>query len=904
MWKKLAILAGIFLFLIPFTVKAQQCNQETCWNVTQNLGDSYSISDNNTLGTTICLFYAGLGTVQVSDENGNGASIDEAPDGSFCYTNAFGGKDISFYNIFGGGGLIFPIKPPSRTTYLEAIWNDNNLFCRIIGIIENMNSSNSQNIINTNAATQILQQQISTISQKASMTIGGTEYQIGEQATVFLQLKDGQGNAINNGSCLLDIYYPNQPNVTHGVFIIDAPIIYKNNSDGIYFYDLVAPNITGVYMLSATCSYPYQNNWLYPPYDIRFPNMTIIQGVYDGSAASLNDFEDGTYMRCISDTPLPQSCIATYDFDSTGISNITSIQIYYAGESTDKSKLQMSIWNWSSSSWIDLPNILTFNGRATSATPSLINDFLSNSAPVNGTINTSNIIRIRLLGNFSGTFRQFDNWLSLRLITREGQIQDLKGSGELHISNTLSNLTVKINSTDLNSILSAIVSVNQTLNTTAMNYLIQINGTVFQINQSLYNDYLSLLTAINSVNATANQSISLLAGLNQSLFSLNQSELSHFQSLLAFLTSINYTINTTTLNFLTYINGTTYQINQSQLSNYLSLLGTINSVNSTLNTTIIQYLVSINGTTYNLSVNEANHFISILQAINSVNFTANTTLENKIDYLNNTIIPLLNEINATGNTTLTFVASINQSLLNDYLSLFQFLSEINFSLNNTLELKLDQINGTVTQINGTLPEILQFLASINTTANTTLYNQLVTINGNVLDLNSSEFSHFQQMLVLLQDINFSVNNTLENKLDFINHTTWQSWILLQNLTVGNITVMASVNWTEGLPFIWNATGQNQINYTLLGLSNEGIQLVVETLTCVSNTTLMHTLNVTNCVLGQCLDNVKNISETCANGCANNMCVPIAPIQYGLAIAAVMMISGFLFLGYRALRKGR
>jgi len=349
-----------------------------------------------------------------------------------------------------------------------------------------------------------------------------------------------------------------------------------------------------------------------------------------------------------------------------------------------------------------------------------------------------------------------------------------------------------------------------------LNYLMVINGTTFQINESLYNDYLSLLTAINSVNSTANQTLSYVIALNGSVFNLSIAELSHFNQLLALLNSINYTLNTTLEYKLDLINGTVFQINQSQTAYYLSLLGAIESVGATLNGSITQYLVAINGTTYNLSVNEYNHYVSILQAINSANDTQNW------QYLN--LLSLLNDINATGNTTLTLVASINQTLWDD-------------------------------------------------------------------------------IFVILKDINFTTNTTLEYKLDLINYTTWQSWIMLQNLTVGNVSVTANVNWTEGVPIIWNASGQSQINYSLLSLSQEGIQLVVETLTCVSNTTLIHTMNVTNCVMGQCLDSVKNITESCAYGCANNMCVPAPTIQYFSILGVILLIAGVTYVIWKAGGKG-
>jgi len=659
--------------------------------------------------------------------------------------------------------------------------------------------------------------------KQENLFVSGTEYQVGDYATIFLQLKDSQGSAINNGNCYLDVYYPSYGNLSHPVLYTDVGMIYKTGSNGLYFFDMVVPNVTGVYMLGASCSYAYQLNWLFAPSEtVRKPTRTAINGTYLSDTIVLNSFEDGLYEKC---TAIlyggNRVCEAYYDFNSTGIDNFTALDLYYAGESDAAPTATFYVWNWTSSAWITLANTLTFSSTASASSPpapTSVDEFVTNSiTPSNYTINyTTKITRIRMRIVLGTTYNLYNNWLALKFLTSEGQIQELKGSGELHVSNALSNLTVNINQSQLNSILSAIASVNQTLNTTAMNYLIQINGTTFQINQSLYNDYLSLLTAINSVNATANLTLSYVVALNGSVFNLSIAELSHFNQLLALLNSINYTLNTTLEYKLDLINGTVFQINQSQSAYYLSLLGAIESVGATLNGSITQYLVAINGTTYNLSVNEYNHYVSILQAINSANDTQNW------QYLS--LLSLLNSINATGNTTLTLVASINQTLIDD-------------------------------------------------------------------------------IFVILKDINFTTNTTLEYKLDLINYTTWQSWVMLQNLTIGNVTVTASVNWTEGVPIIWNASGKSQVDYQLLSMSSEGIQMITESYLCLSNFTLQSTMNVTNCVQGTCDTYNRTATKLCEWGCANNQCLPQPQFQYMYAIAFALVVVGLMILVWRGTRKG-
>jgi hypothetical protein len=162
---------------------------------------------------------------------------------------------------------------------------------------------------------------------------------------------------------------------------------------------------------------------------------------------------------------------------------------------------------------------------------------------------------------------------------------------------------------------------------------------------------------------------------------------------------------------------------------------------------------------------------------------------------------------------------------------------------------------------------------------------------------------WDDIFVILKDINYTTNTTLEYKLDLINYTTWQSWIMLQNLTIGNVSVTADVNWTEGLPYIWNASNTWQVDYQLLSMAGEGINLVTETYLCLDNSTLQTTMNVTNCVQGTCDTYNRTATKLCGWGCANNQCLPQPQFQYMYAIAFALVIIGLMILVWRGTRKG-
>jgi len=81
------------------------------------------------------------------------------------------------------------------------------------------------------------------------MSIGTTEYSVGADGKVFLQLLDNDYKPIDNASCFLDIYFPNDT-----IFISDY--VMNHLTKGVYYYNLTVPNHIGVYMVLVTCHIP------------------------------------------------------------------------------------------------------------------------------------------------------------------------------------------------------------------------------------------------------------------------------------------------------------------------------------------------------------------------------------------------------------------------------------------------------------------------------------------------------------------------------------------------------------------------------------------------------------------------------------------------------------------------
>lgn len=273
----------------------------------------------------------------------------------------------------------------------------------------------------------------------------GTEYAPGDPGTIFLQLSDNQGTPINNATCHMDVYAPNSPNMTHPIFIDQTPLIYLDTSDALYYYDLIIPEGLGIYMLSATCAYDTSGFWVYDPLGVQSPDRTDISGTYVGSTLALNTRADSIYEQCISTTGGgTKLCYANYTFDVSpyDLTNITGIDLYYAGEATTSSASNdFLVFNFTSGTFIPLPNSLDFAGTASSSGPSNVNQFQGNSLPITDIVSGSDEIIIQLRGESGSSYTQYNNWLAIRIFTATGTISELKGSGELNVEDRLRNQT-------------------------------------------------------------------------------------------------------------------------------------------------------------------------------------------------------------------------------------------------------------------------------------------------------------------------------------------------------------------------------------------------------------------------------------------------------------------------------
>jgi len=274
----------------------------------------------------------------------------------------------------------------------------------------------------------------------ASMDVFGTEYQAGDDGTIFLLLKDANGIPISNATCILDIYLPLSANNTHAEWIDDGLMRYLE--EGLYYYDFIAPLFGGIYMVNAKCTYVTSGNQYYTLSSGLSPTRNATIGTYTGDPFVLNDFSEWLYTQCDSGIAGGggKSCDSWYQWNLTagGLSgNATQLFVQYLGECNGANPLTQYWFNWSetntSKQWIKLPNNLTFSATASSGVPIGVDEYLSNNVPLQAISNTS-LVRIRTLTTSGSTFKLWSNMLVLKAVQYGTTIQDLKGSGEIHIN--------------------------------------------------------------------------------------------------------------------------------------------------------------------------------------------------------------------------------------------------------------------------------------------------------------------------------------------------------------------------------------------------------------------------------------------------------------------------------------
>jgi len=259
------------------------------------------------------------------------------------------------------------------------------------------------------------------------INVCGTEYQVGDTATIFLQLLvDSQ--PLNNATCLIDLFYPDKTK-----WLDKACMIHLNNSEGIYYYDIIIPDKLGVYMLSVQCFYisDYTKDYA--------DNSIIINGLESGSYQDI--WKDDNVFHEVREKLVGGGY--TFDFyyefyNVTIPENVTGLGIYWIGRWDDETEnVEIHVWDYCTNNWSSpLPNEISTN------TP-MVTNFISDSNLScfiqNGIMKVRFHDQIPNEKTMSGTFKTDFIEVQLYYLTY-GQINDIRGSGELHVSQNIQDI--------------------------------------------------------------------------------------------------------------------------------------------------------------------------------------------------------------------------------------------------------------------------------------------------------------------------------------------------------------------------------------------------------------------------------------------------------------------------------
>jgi hypothetical protein len=272
-----------------------------------------------------------------------------------------------------------------------------------------------------------------------SMAFHGTEYVYGQEATAWLQLLDASNNIIANSLCYLSVYNPSSSKI-----IDRATMQYVN--DGIYSYKFDVPLVQGVYPMVAEC---------YVGINItsQFVNATdyaMNNGTYVSGNISDTISIDGNYLTLRENAIIPRRLDFNVTFGNMcepSMLEMNGITMSFSGtwNSAANDNIVMYVWNYTSSSWLALPNLVMDSASFQTVSNSLTG--ISNLS-VSGLMQNS-IVKLRFYDS-NVTDGTANNILIDRLyvscdITKTLEWQIVRGSSEMHVTDTGENYVIEKN---------------------------------------------------------------------------------------------------------------------------------------------------------------------------------------------------------------------------------------------------------------------------------------------------------------------------------------------------------------------------------------------------------------------------------------------------------------------------
>lgn len=279
--------------------------------------------------------------------------------------------------------------------------------------------------------------EVEKLTKQPVLDLKGTDYQPNDNGKILAYVLEGT-QPITNAHCLVNVVYPdNSP------FIINGAMSEIPNSAfaGMYYYDFVVPNITGVYPVTAFCEYGTTTVNDYPDHESgNLTEASVSEGLVALSPENdgIQEFEESDL--CVAQGGAIATC--NHYWNITLPSGYNSGFLYdfrlWLRTHTDASEdFYFYVYNYNTSSYESLVNISNGNPIEPTTyqyplTPDYVNDnHVTVMVKVEDYDNPQNleIYDLYTSRTYNATF-----------------IQDMRGSNEIVVSQALYNQTINLDS--------------------------------------------------------------------------------------------------------------------------------------------------------------------------------------------------------------------------------------------------------------------------------------------------------------------------------------------------------------------------------------------------------------------------------------------------------------------------
>ncbi len=328
------------------------------------------------------------------------------------------------------GPIYFNIKIEAGT-YYDTYTNFYNVLPFSVDYVANVG-----NVDSVKSVSEVLE---------AQMEMHGTEYYSDEPVKVWLQLLDGNNTPLDDAVCYLWVYSP-----VNNLYITRANMY--NIEYGLYAYDFDAPYVGGVYPAISICFFEASQEYHYAD---SFTPVTYASTTGSYTDTYAIDLSDQTIKETVAGNPkriefeyeIPGLCNGSNPDTLTGFSVGTNVK----WQSATDDNLYISWWNWSSSSWVEMPNPINYDtDRLT-----ISNSFETNNLTRDGYTDSDGTLRIQFKDTANtdgGATTVYIDYIDATCdLLAEPEFQTLKGSSEIHV--TLDDASVSGYFTDITNVL-------------------------------------------------------------------------------------------------------------------------------------------------------------------------------------------------------------------------------------------------------------------------------------------------------------------------------------------------------------------------------------------------------------------------------------------------------------------